>query len=402
MRRPLPRAASLLFPLLLAACGGAEASSMAEAVIDTLPGGTPRVTSSGPTAWPDSGGAMLVEESRFSGEDGTPSELGEPRSIAVDDQGRVYPAMIKVFARDGKLVRTIGREGEGPGEFRVGFIAVRGGYLALQDPQLSRTSLWDTAGTFIRSWHSSCCYWSDIQIDRKNRVYIPSVSSEKEGEKPRGVPYVRWSLEGVALDTVWLPRREEDKVWSVSMKRGGKDVMSMSTSVPFVPGLTSALHPDGGFVYGWTGNYSLVRSALGTDSVRVFGRSWTPDPATDDRKRGALEATIKWAKESYGEATVRAAFKLSDIPSTLPAFENIQVDEAGRVWARRYAVTDTTRTTFDVFDATGAYLGAVGVAMSMNAWGRQAWTRDGLITAIEDEEGRPTIVRLKLTIPGKK
>ena len=401
------RAASGLLTLALTSCGGAAASNLARAVTDTLPGGIPRVTSAGPTAWTDSGGATLSEEARFNGEEGTPSELGEPRSIAVEEGGRVYvvdtkPALIKVFSREGKLVRTFGREGEGPGEFRVGFIAVRGGHVALQDPQLSRTSIWDTAGTFLRSWHSSCCYWNYIQIDRQNRIYVPSNVPPQPGEKPRGSAYVRWSIEGTALDTVWFPPREEEKVWSVSVKQGGKNMMSMSTSVPFMPGQAQALHPDGGVVYAWTGAYSIVRSARGTDSVRVFGRAWTPDPASDARKRDELESHVKDAKESFGEATVRAAFKLSDIPSTLPAFENIRVDEAGRVWARRYAVTDTTRTTFDVFDSTGTYLGPVSAAMSMNAWGRQAWTKDGLVTVIEDQDGRPTVVRLRLMIPSRK
>jgi len=160
---------------LLAACGGAEASNLAEAVVDTLPGGIPRVTSSGPTAWSDSSGITLTEEARWSGEDGTTSEIGQPRSLAVDEAGRVYivdtkPALIKVFTPDGSLIRTIGGEGEGPGEFRVGFIAVRGGALVLHDPQLARTSVWDTSGAFRKSWHSSCCYWTDILIDRQQHV----------------------------------------------------------------------------------------------------------------------------------------------------------------------------------------------------------------------------------------
>jgi hypothetical protein len=259
MRRPLRRALSLLFPVLLASCGGAAASNLAHVVIDTLPGGIPRVSNSGPTAWPDSASAKLVEEARFSGDEGTPSELGDPSGIAVDEGGRVYvverkPATIKVFSPDGKLIRTVGREGEGPGEFRVGFIAVRGGFVVLQDPQVARTSVWDTAGTFLRSWHSSCCYWNYIQIDRENRIYVPSMTSTKPGEKSRGTAYVRWSLEGVALDTVWIPQRDEGKTWTVSVKKGGKTQMMMSTSVPFMPEQASALHPEGGVVYAWTGS----------------------------------------------------------------------------------------------------------------------------------------------------
>ena len=405
MRRRLRRI-PLLFPVLLSACGGAAASNLAHAVIDTLPGGIPRVTSSGPTAWTDSAGAALVEQSRFNGVEGTTGELGNPQSLAVDETGRVYvvdrkPAAIKIFSPDGTLIRSFAREGEGPGEFRVGFIAVRGGYIVLQDPQVARTSVWDTAGRFLRSWHSSCCYWNNIQIDREHRIYVPSMTADKPGQKSRGSAYVRWSLDGVALDTVWIPQREEGKTWTVSLKQGGKNQMMMSTSVPFMPSLSSTLHPDGGVVYGWSGAYSIVRSAMGTDSTRVFGRDWSPDPASEARKRDELESQVRSAKETFGEATVRAAFKLSDIPSTLPAFEGLRVDEAGRVWARRYAVADTTRTTFDLFDSTGVYLGPVSAALSMTVWGPQAWTSDGLVAVIEDQDGRPTIVRFKLNLPAK-
>src|SRR5262245_10556372 len=99
MRNPIPLCRALALTLL-AACGGAEASNLARARIDTLPGGVIRVSSDGPTGWSDSAGMQLVEQSRFQGEDGTESEIGEPRSLAVDDFGRVYvvdakPAVIK-------------------------------------------------------------------------------------------------------------------------------------------------------------------------------------------------------------------------------------------------------------------------------------------------------------------
>ena len=388
--------------LLLAACSGAKASTLARAVIDTLPGGIPRVISPAPTAWNDTSTARLVEESRWSGEDGTPGEIGQPQSLAVDEAGRVYvvdtkPAAIKVFAPDGALIRTIGAEGEGPGEFRIGFIAVRGGYLALHDPRLSRTTVWDTAGTLIKSWHSACCYWTDIQIDREQRIYVPSAGGFKPGQERQGTPWVRWSMDGVALDTVWVPNRESGKVWTITSKGpGGKNVMSMSTGVPFQPSLTYALHPEGGIVYGWTGEYSVVRSGTGRDSLRVFGRTWTPEPIDDARRRAELEDRIREPAKTYGEANVRAAFKLEDLPGTLPAFMNLRVDLSGRTWVRRHVVADTSHTTFDVFDSTGAFLGPVVLPFQMNEWGLQAWTRDGLVTVIEDEDGRPTVVRLRL------
>jgi len=385
--------------VLLAGCGGAAASNLARARTDTLPGGTIRVSNEAPTAWTDSTG-VLVEAGRFQGEDGTAAELGDPRSIAVDGQGRIYvvdskPAAIKVFSPDGKLVRSIGREGEGPGEFRVGFIAVRGERLVLHDPRVARTSVFDTAGNFLRGWHSSCCYWADIQLDRQNRIYVPSMVVSQPGEKSRGTAYVRWSLDGVALDTLWLPRRDPSKVWSVELKQGGKMVSGMSTGVPFLPSTVGALHPDGGFVYGWNGEYKVVRSATGRDSARIFGRSWTADPISEARRRNEVESRVKQSAESYGEANVRSAFRFEDVPTTLPAYLSVRVDEAGRVWVRRYPVADTTVTRYDVFDSSGAYLGPVSVPFKLNEWGNQAWTRDGLVTIIEDAEGRPTVVRMR-------
>jgi hypothetical protein len=396
---------AILVLVLLSCGGGAKAPSLAHAVVDTLPGGIPRVTNAGPTAWTDSAGGRLVEEVRFSGEDGTPSEIGEARSIAVDETGKIFiaddkPAAIRVFAPDGKFIRTFGREGDGPGEFRVGYIAVRGGVVVLHDPRVARTSVWDTAGTFLRSWHDACCYWMDIQIDNQNRIYIPSPTAPKPGEEPHGSAFVRWSPDGSLIDTVWVPREEPTKYWSVSLKRGGKVQSMMSTSIPFLPGQTFSLHPDGGVVMGWTGAYSIVRSLTGTDSALVFGRSWTPDPVSDQRRKDQVESQVKQAKEQFGEAAVRDAFRLSDVPSTLPAFQGLRVDRAGRVWANRFAVSDTNNTYFDLFDSTGAFLGPVTVPVRISPYGRQVWTRDGVVAAIEDEEGKPMIVRYRL-VTGK-
>jgi 6-bladed beta-propeller protein len=399
-----------LFFILLTGCGGVQATKLAQARIDTLPNGTVRVMSEGPTAWSDSAGASLVEAARFEGEDGTAAELGQPQSIAVDAEGRIYvvdskPAVIKVFSPSGELIRTIGREGEGPGEFRVGFIAVRGEHLVLHDPALSRTSVFDTAGNLLRSWHSACCYRGDIQVDSRNRIYIAGSGDPKENGPAGRTSWVRWSLDGAILDTLWIPNRESGKTWTVRFGPGGK--AAMTTGVPFMPLRIHTLHPDGGLVYGWTGEYAIVRSGTGRDSIRVFGRTWTPEAITDERRKAEVELMIQ---QMAGMAPIgmsdlkqaaRDAFRVEDVPTTLPAYQNLRVDPSGRVWVRRHAIADTSRTFYDLFDSTGAYLGPVTAPFRVDRWGKQAWTRDELVAVIEDEGGRPTVVRLRLEVPGR-
>src|SRR5688500_20181642 len=108
LRYPLP--CSFVLAALLAGCGGAEASNLAEAVVDTLAGGIQRVTSSGPTAWSDSCGIPLTGEARWSGEDGTTSEIGRPQSLAVDEAGPGYigdakAGLIQAVPPTGNLTR---------------------------------------------------------------------------------------------------------------------------------------------------------------------------------------------------------------------------------------------------------------------------------------------------------
>ncbi len=82
--------------------------------------------------------------------------------------------VIKVFDSAGGFVRAIGREGAGPGEFRMAFIAVRGSSLVVHDPMNNGASAFDTSGTYLRSWKSSCCFWDDVFIDNAERLYTPT------------------------------------------------------------------------------------------------------------------------------------------------------------------------------------------------------------------------------------
>lgn len=383
------------------ACSEGKAALKPVARVDTLPSGRVVVTSSEPTGWATPAEAWKVTPAGMvGGADGTAAELSQPSTIAIDPAGRVYvadrkPPVVKVFDSSGALVRVIGREGSGPGEFRVTFIAVRGSTLVVHDPMQSRTSVFDTAGTYVRSWKSSCCYWNDIYIDREMRIYIPSMPPTDSAGKPKGRAYLRYTVDGQPIDTLLFPDRAGAvKTWQVQNK--AKTSM-MSTGVPFTPRMEAAFHPLGGFVYGWSGDYRLVRSAAGgADSSRIISRAWTPDVIPDSAREAATNEALKWIIEQFGETIAREAVKLSDVPTSAPAFSTLRVDEDEQLWARRVMGNDSSKTIYDVFRADGSWLGAVTVPALIEEYGGQLFAKGYIYAVVEDEDGRPRVARFRI------
>lgn len=83
--------------------------------------------------------------------------IGVIKGLRID-QGRIYlmdtsQKKIMVFTTAGQFVRTIGRQGGGPGEFRQLFtMDVKDGLIAGFDQARRRITLFDSSGTFLNSF----------------------------------------------------------------------------------------------------------------------------------------------------------------------------------------------------------------------------------------------------------
>ena len=96
----------------------------------------------------------LVEEIRIGAlDDGVAYSFSDINSIAVSEAGAVYvddthPPALRQFDADGRFVRWIGRQGEGPGEFRsiAGVSVLPEGRPAVWDRSSSRITVYDADG----------------------------------------------------------------------------------------------------------------------------------------------------------------------------------------------------------------------------------------------------------------
>ena len=112
-----------LTPLSIQAADGGHGHAPQEVVVDTV-AGRPVVTTEFPRRGGDPGAWRLVEELELGNVLGDgPEGFGDVHDIAVDQAGRIYvldfaSKEVRVFGRDGDYLRTMAREGEGPGETR--------------------------------------------------------------------------------------------------------------------------------------------------------------------------------------------------------------------------------------------------------------------------------------------
>jgi hypothetical protein len=108
-----------------------------------------------------SGPRLSIEFVRTIGDVDTDDEnlaFNSPIDMAVDDAGRVYVLdngnqRIQVFGPDGRYIRTIGRKGQGPGEFSDpnSIVIDREGHLYVLDDRQKRIQVFLTDGEMLKS-----------------------------------------------------------------------------------------------------------------------------------------------------------------------------------------------------------------------------------------------------------
>lgn len=286
-----------------------------------------------------------------------PDEFGRITAVSTDKTGTLWVADalshdIRVFDTQGALVRRIGREGQGPGEF------------------LSVYSL---------AWVDDVLLALDLG---NGRVAEISESGEWLGTRPApgsvgGRPATlrfyavtdttvfQWSLkpeEGGAT-FVWVEHRPDGirGEWpqlqvsppAPTMIRCEVSGSRSYFDVPF--GGRVLQHPAGpGLTYvAWTPEYRVALVDSDGDTLRVVERDRPPV--------GISDAEWDLANSEYNDFTQKwpeARCRPSDLgrPDTKPAIKNLLVDTSGRLWVEVYTEGGSE---WEIFDAQGFLEGTV-------------------------------------------
>lgn len=351
------RSVYLSFVALLAACVSRDPSPPA-VVIDTLPNGVVSVRNYAPSAWRDSSTWHFEEVTRLEPRDSGSDGLVNPGVMAaMDAAGRAYivdepPVAIKVFDSTGHFVRTIGRNGEGPGEYRQPRIAIRKGQLFVEDSRLRRVSVFDTSGAFIRSFRaeSNAGGSGGFAMDDSSRIWLRIYQPDPPDV---AITVVRLDTLGALLDTLRFRQLHDPAVWVVEQD-GGR----ATYGIPGGPGELAVTTPSGTMLRGWSGAYALVMQSVKGDSLRVTNRDWTPIKVPEAERVERFDRFRDMVSRSWPPDLVNQSFHLYDMPTERPPMRDIDVDPVGRIWVHT-ASADTSASYYDVFNHTGIWQGTV-------------------------------------------
>lgn len=382
----------------LAACGEGErvAAGHWGGTIDTLANGAIHIQNPATGIWDETSAWRLEEELRIGIDDGAGPELfGDITDFVVDDYGRIYilegqAQEIRVFNPDGSFLRTIGRQGRGPGEFEnaIGLRWGPRGDLWVIDPDNARYAIFDTAGTYLemarRASVMTMMPWPGA-IDASGNLTDVSLDQDMVTGPPLKIILVTYRFDGqdpVPIDTVHLPDYQEE-FFELRTERS----FSLAV-VPFAPRLVWRYDPRGYLRSGVPDRYRIVRHDPAGDTSQIIDLPFRPLPVSAEERAEAVERL-----EPFTQRGGKVDF--SRIPRTKPAFQNFFTDPDGFLWVMPTTTTAEKGRRFDLFDPEGRYLGPVVAAFTSTSYSPLI-IGDSYYTVTQDELEIPYLVRARI------
>lgn len=328
--------------------------------------------------------------------------------LVFDDQA----GEVRRFDSTGAFVHVLGRKGGGPGEYGHvnGIQILPDGRIALWDAAGNRMNLYAPDGEFLATWRLAVqgFYASNIlQSDASGALYLWAPFEHRRGgvgTDRSGV--IRLDSAGSVVDSTAYPswRTGEPAIMMAQSADGG---MSTAWSVPFMPDVANALLKNGGIVSGPEDPYVFyllpppLSGALSPQRPVRVEREYEPVAVTDAEAADLRERITASMRRVDPKWTWQGA----DVPSTKPAYRDIQVGRDGSIWVSLFTPAEripeaelepvgasepnaSRRTTrepivFDVYAPDGRLMGRVAAPprteihdmSGSTAWGVQ---RDSL------------------------
>jgi len=296
--------------------------------------------------------------------------------FAVDDEENIYisdrkAGHILVFDKKGDHVKTIGRQGRGPGELLlpVEVLVFPRGMLMVQDVEQGCVHFYSSEGKFLKKLSLHTLPFFDARVDSEGRILAAHVI--------RGEEYVT-VLEKLDMDLkslityASLPMVSRLSIrpfrWNYFEYRAGNLVWNITK--------------EDNIIWGDVTKYEIhVCDPEGKLVKKILMEHESKKIENEEKER----LLIEMFGEDYRPRSV-------EFPSHYPAYETFSCDDAGRVFVRTWDRTDDGEGNYyDVFDYEGKYIARIPMRI-----GKHIWKNRKLYSIEEDEDGFQVIIRYRV------
>lgn len=293
--------------------------------------------------------------------------FSEIRSLAVDEEGRIYAldikeANVKVFDYNGNYIRTFGKKGQGPGELNFPLVM------------------------FITSQNEIV-----VEDFRNKLVYFST-----EGELIKSIPITKLGVSGVDIDSqgnivgLGIVREKEDPRYEVKKfdsdsnylhSLGSSPLPSATPGVfnPFMAVIRHEIYSDDQIICGYPEKYEIKIYNSAGELKKVIMKDYDP-----------VEITEEEIKEQTDGIPPDLKLSISKYHS---AYGRFLADDEDRIFVMTYErIEGEEGYYYDVFDAEGKF--TVKIPLKSRP---HVLKNNQFYTIEEDEEGYQVVKRYKVT-----
>jgi len=310
--------------------------------------------------------ALILQEELTIGKPGSPPEalFSDIRQVAVDGKENIYvldskESLVKVFDREGKHLRTIGRPGQGPGELdNPRSISISGDEIMVAEAS-RRLSFFSLAGSHLRALSTKETWALMAETDSKGDIIIVTATLD-----PKAPFYSYLKFDGqmnLLFEIARSPAPNASKGYN-----------------PFMPISYLRVYEKDNIIYGYPEDYTIQVFNPQGKLIKKITREYTP-----------VEVTEKERKEMVADTPPSIKFDFSRYHS---AYRRFVADDEGRIIVQSWEKGEEEDIfLYDIFDAEGRYIvqapikGRPFVALKGKIYG-----------SAEDEEGNPLVIRYRL------
>ncbi len=292
--------------------------------------------------------------------------------IAVDEEEKIYvldvkECHIKVFSKNGEYLKTIGKEGQGPGEMRFpgALVITPQQEILVNDATARKLHFFTLDGKFLRAVSQTKMWlFSSPKADQKGNIVAGYMIPGQE----------------VIYDLKKFDSQLKDLFTIFSTR-----ILKYPYMNPLFPRCYWEVTEEDNIIWGFPDKYELQVLNPEGKLLKKIVKDYTPVKITQEEKDEIINETFGGYDNLYSD--VKLVWDKHH-----NAFIYLSLDEAGRIFTRTYEKAADGKTYYyNVFDSEGKYIAKILLKARPILW-----KMNKLYTIEEDKEGFQMVKRYRV------